>query len=75
MSLGTMNRSDVHIVDVNSNTGDMLVGAKYGTNGMTWPAVIEYDADQYRFRSNEILTPHLAQHFGGLAKYERVAAE
>jgi len=67
-----MSPEDWKIYSVNS-TGAYVVAA-HGTQGLTWPTIIndEKTGKKFQFESNEVMPAWMAEHWGGYARYSEV---
>jgi hypothetical protein len=70
-----MDDEDVQVIAVEDRTGDVFVGAAFGTNGYEWPPFVEYKDSTYKFECNEPMTLDVAAHIGGYARYKLFATK
>lgn len=56
-----------------TNAGAFVVAA-HGTNGMTWPTIIndEKTGKKFKFAHNETMPDWMTSHWGGYARYDEV---
>lgn len=70
-----MQPSDVMPYHLDRTRGELYVGARHGTVGLEWPAVIEYQGLRFKFYCNEPMDLEFAQVYGGHAKYRHTSQQ
>ena len=69
-----MDDDAVRVIGTDPRSTDIFVSAAHGTNGQSWPPLINHDGKTYKFACNEVMTQD-TPNVGGLARYTLLSAE